>query len=165
MINYDFFEKIPYQTSIINHNANLNIIKTFNEFIDIFSKSNLVYIITGSFAISLLTKKVYRTWGDIDVIFVDPLHSYLKLLPVGKWYHKDFDRNRLSVFNIKNNNYIEFLKDTNKDYEKKTYIETANSIKIQNLQSILDWKNSNKINAKHSMDIAKINHNLDLNEY
>lgn len=164
MINYDFFEIVTYQNSVINHNSNLNIIKTFNEFIDIFSKSNLVYIITGSFAISLLTKKVYRTWKDIDVIYVGSLHSYLELLPVGKWYYNDFDTNRLSVYNIKNNNYIEFLKDTNQDYIKKTYIETSTSIKIKNLQSILDWKNSNN-DPKHLMDIARINHKKDLDEY
>ena len=83
---------------------------------------------------------------------------------MGKWYYNDFDTNRLSVYNIKNNNYIEFLKDTNQDYIKKTYIETSTSIKIKNLQSILDWKNSNN-DPKHLMDIAKINDKMDLDEY
>ena len=81
MIDYNkYFEKVRYKNYKIDDFYNLKVLETLDVFNRILSDNNLNYILTGSVCLSILSRKIMRTWGDIDVIVEQDVFLKIKNL-------------------------------------------------------------------------------------
>jgi hypothetical protein len=123
MIHYHtYFDKIHYKDYKIDDKHNLKIIETFNDFNEFVSKSNLSYLLTGSLALSILSKKIFRTWKDIDIVIdINYITDWLSIFQNQNWQIINDNFTILQIKNIKTNINIEICNylSHSKDYTEK----------------------------------------------
>ena len=110
MINYHtYFDKIHHKDYRIDDEQNLKIIETFNDFNEFISKSNLSYLLTGSLALSILSKKIFRTWKDIDIVIdINYITDWLSIFQNQNWQIINNNFTIILIKNIKTNINIEY---------------------------------------------------------
>jgi hypothetical protein len=156
-INYNDFEVVQYKDYIIDHDQNIKLLETLCEFIGATKDSNLNYYLTGSISLAIISKKVYRTWGDIDVIVdKDSIYKWIALLPKKKWHYYDFNKDITRVFYSKYNNYVELNIRENSLYlydKKYLNIQEYYGIRVGNPRPMFFWKKNVRKNKKaHDAD-------------
>jgi len=132
MINYHtYFDKIQYKDYRIDDKHNLKIIETFNDFNEFILKSNLSYLLTGSLALSILSKKIFRTWKDIDIVIdINYITDWLSIFQNENWQIINDNFTILQIKNIKTNINIEIC---NYLSHSKDYTETGTEKNINNI--------------------------------
>ena len=144
MIDYnEHFEKVSYKNYIIDDIHNLKIIETLNNFIEITSKYNLSYILTGSLALSVVSKKVFRTWKDVDVVM--DMNNIIDCMRIfhnqnHEWMVRNYNYKIIKLTNIKTNIDIEIVNylDLPKVYIEKTINNTT--LKVSTIDNIFYGK-------------------------
>jgi hypothetical protein len=135
MIHYHtYFDKIPYKDYRIDDEHNLKIIETFNDFNEFISKSNLSYLLTGSLALSILSKKIFRTWKDIDIVIdINYITDWLSIFQNQNWQIINDNYTILQINNIKTNINIEICNylPHSKDYTEAITEKNINNINIK----------------------------------
>jgi hypothetical protein len=144
LIDYNKFEIINLQGYQIDHISNKKLLATLQDFYKIAINSKLNYYLAGSVCVSLLTNKIYRTWGDLDVIIEkDCMFEWLELFPKDSWFYSFFDKNLMKLYNYNNSNYIEL---NTGDHRMSSYLKDNlkvidyKGLKIGNLNTIYFWK-------------------------
>jgi hypothetical protein len=113
MINYNkYFEKVRYKNYQINDEHNLKMLETLDIFNKILSDNNINYILVGSLCLSILSHKIIRTWGDLDVIVEDSVLFKIKDLfkkKATEWELITSHMKLTGLFNLKTNIKVEFV--------------------------------------------------------
>jgi len=124
MINYNkYFEKVRYKNYKIDDFYNLKVLETLDMFNKILSNNNLNYILTGSVCLSILSHKIIRTWGDIDVLVEQDVLLKIKSLfkeQKIEWELITSKLQLLGVLNLKTQVKVQFVNYAmcEKDYQE-----------------------------------------------
>jgi hypothetical protein len=158
MIHYHtYFDKIHYKDYRIDDEHNLKIIETFNDFNEFISKSNLSYVLTGSLALSILSKKIFRTWKDIDIVIdINYITDWLSIFQNQNWQIINDNFMIFQIKNIKTNMNIEICNylPHSKDYTEASTEQNINNdnIKISSIDDIFFAKFGKNFNDKDVED-------------
>jgi len=164
MIDYHtYFDKIHYKDYGIDDEHNLKIIETFNDFNEFISKSNLSYILTGSLALSILSKKIFRTWKDIDIVIdINYVTDWLSIFQNQNWQIINDNFMIFQIKNIKTNINIEICNylSHSKNYTEAGIEQNINdiNIKISSIDDIFSAKFKKNFNDKDIEDFKFFRH-------